>query len=215
LSQKYYRTVVGRVWKETRHWGKEQVTVILLAIMTLALQVREGLVRSGDWKPSVIATIGPYLAYAALFLFYQFVRSQELLYAELQMASRDAEESLRAVIVERDNALRTFSEKQRRTPAEQYHYDTAKKTIEQLGPSCVIALRHLKTHGRLAFGTYGPELPTGIRRDDLLRIYNACLQAGLVTNWDNASQGERMFEIAPTMNAVLDELLYPVTASSP
>jgi hypothetical protein len=37
--------------------------------------------------------------------------------------------------------MRTFSEKQR-TPAEQYHYDTAKKTIEQLGVPCVIALRH-------------------------------------------------------------------------
>lgn len=208
MSQKYYRTVFDRVWKETRRWGKEQVLVILLAITTLALQIQFHLVPKGDWILAVLATVGPYVAYAIVFLFYQFVRAQQLLYAELRMASHTNEESLCAVIAERDNTLRTFTEKQRRTPAEQYHYDTAKKTIKQLGLPCVIALRHLKTHGKLIFGTYGPEIPIGIGRDDLLRICNACVAAGLVTSRDNPSQGERMFEIALTMNAVLDDLLY-------
>jgi len=44
--------------------------------------------------------------------------------------------------------------------------------------------------------------------DELLRIYNACLGEGLVTKQEKHGSGERTFEIAPTMNSVLDELLY-------
>jgi len=58
------------------------------------------------------------------------------------------------------------------------------------------------------FGTYFPELPPGMHGDELLRIYNACLGEGLVTKQEKHGSGERTFEIAPTMNSVLDELLY-------
>lgn len=202
MSQGYYPTLLRRICTEIWRFGIAQVIVIVLAIAALALQIRYGLVREGDWRPSVLAILWPYVGLMVAFIAYQLLRVPKLLYTELQMASRSTEESLRAMVTERDKTIRE------RTPAEQHHYDMAKKTLKQLGPSCVIALRHLKTHGRLTFGTYGPEIPIGIGRDDLLRIYNACVAAGLVTSRDNPSQGERMFEIALTMNAVLDDLLY-------
>lgn len=54
-----------------------------------------------------------------------------------------------------------------------------------------------------------------MRGDDLLRIYDACVAEGLVTKQERHGSGERTFEIAPTMNNVLDELLYEEDGSIP
>lgn len=62
--------------------GTEQVILILLAIVTLALQIRHGLVRQGDWQPSIITIVEPYVFYLILFLLYQFLRVPKLLYEE-------------------------------------------------------------------------------------------------------------------------------------
>jgi hypothetical protein len=161
------------------------------------------------WERQVthLLLVAPISALSSVIIFRIFL-SPLLVYRKRETDARNAENTLRTTLAEREKAILKLTTKPQRTPAEQHHYDTAKKTIDQLGPSCVIALRHLKTHGRLAFGFYSLELPVGIQRDDLLRLYNACLGAGLVTARDNPSHGERTFEIAPTMNAVLDELLY-------
>jgi hypothetical protein len=54
-----------------------------------------------------------------------------------------------------------------------------------------------------------------MRGDDLLRIYDACVAEGLVTKQERHGSGERTFETAPTMNNVLDELLYEENGSIP
>ena len=100
------------------------------------------------------------------------------------------------------------TEKPKRTSAEQHHYAVAQKALQKLGPDTALALRHLKTHGKITFGTYSPVLPVGISVDRLVNIYIECLRDGLVTKYDDSQKGERTFEIAPTMNSVLDELLY-------
>jgi hypothetical protein len=208
LSQRYYRTVLSRVWQDTRRWGKEQVLVLLLAIATLALQIREGIVRSGDWKPSIIAMVGPYIIYAAIFLVYQFIRAQRLLFAEFQATSRTMEDSLRSIIAERDAALRNLTDKPKRTPAEQHDYETAKKVLQLVGGNGLTAMRHIRRHGTLIFGTYPPVLPQGLALQETLRVYDQCASEGLLTCNANTRNNERTFSIAPTMGKILDELLY-------
>lgn len=182
--------------------------VLLLAIATLALQIREGIVRSGDWKPSIIAMVGPYIAYAALFLVYQFIRAQRLLFTELQIASQTTEASLRAIISERDTVLRGLTDKPRRTPAEQHDYETAKRTLQLLGLNGLLAMRHIRRHGSLVFGTYPPVLPHGLTLQETLRVYDHCATEGLLTCNANFRNNERTFSIAPTMGKILNELLY-------
>jgi hypothetical protein len=194
--------------KDIRHWGKVQVIVVLLAVATLALQIREGLVRSGDWKPSIIAIIGPYVAYAILFLLYQFVRSQRLLYVELQTTSRDTEKSLLAIIAERDAALRALTEQRKRTAAEQHDYATAKEALQLVGTKGLTAMRHIRRHGSLTFGTFPPVLPPGLNINDTLWAYNHCASEGLLTCNMNLAKQERTFSVAPKMEKILDELLY-------
>ena len=85
--------------------------VIFIAIATLALQIRYGLVRQGDWKPSVVAMLWPYFVLIIAFIAHQFLRVPKLLYMELQTASRRKEGSLRAVISEQENNLHVLTEK--------------------------------------------------------------------------------------------------------
>jgi len=100
------------------------------------------------------------------------------------------------------------ADKPKRTKAEQYHYENAVKALHELGSGAAVALRHLKTHGTLTFGTYYPLLPSGMSGDQAFGIYNTCVARGLVTQLEKPGSGERTFAIAPTMNDVLDELLY-------
>jgi hypothetical protein len=197
--------VWSRVLKETWHWGKEQVLVILLAIATLALQIREGLVRSGDWKPSVIATVAPYLVYAVVFLLYQFVRAQRLLYAELQLTSHNTEESLRAVTAERD-ALK----EPKRTAAEQNAYETVERALKVVGTKGITALRFLRTHGIITFNlnSCSVPLPPELSIADALRIYRHCLSEGVVTSKTNLGNSEEIFMVPVSMEKALAALLY-------
>jgi hypothetical protein len=55
-------------------------------------------------------------------------------------------------IRERDSAIHAMEEKTKRTPAEQHHFNTAKRALEKLGPDAVTAFRFLKTHRRLTWG---------------------------------------------------------------
>jgi hypothetical protein len=97
------------------------------------------------------------------------------------------------IIEQRDETIRATTAKPTRTAAEQHHYDTAKNTIKRLGASCVAALGYLQTHERFVIGTFGSVLPPGISRDELIRIYEACREAGIVTARDNPSSRRKNF----------------------
>lgn len=111
MSQGYYPKLLRGISAETWRFGREQVIVVLLAIAALSLQIRYGLVRRGDWKPSVPSMLWPYLGLMAAFIIYQFLRVPKLLYEELQATSHSSEEGLRAAIAERDTNLRALTEK--------------------------------------------------------------------------------------------------------
>jgi hypothetical protein len=107
--------------------------------------------------------------------------------------------------------LRALVAKPPRTAADQHRYDTGRKLLQGFGERksiAVQALRHLRAHGSLTFGTFAPPLPPGLKLDDVLWAYGACLPDGLVTVSQDHPRGERTFSIPLAMNALLDELLY-------
>jgi hypothetical protein len=151
--------------------------------------------------------IVPLVAFAVVMIVRLFL-SPFLVYRNRDIEARINEEQLSKQISDRDQTIRTLTEKPRRTAAEQHHYDIAKKALQKLSPDTVSALRHLKTQGKLTFGTFPPSLPSGISVSRLVDIYLECSREGLVATHDDSQKGERTFTIAPTMNSVLDELLY-------
>jgi hypothetical protein len=214
LSRGYYLTFLRRILAEIWRFGVAQVVVILVAIAALALQIRYGLVRHGDWKPSLFAMLSPYGGLMVAFIAYQFLRVPKLLYTELQAAARSTEESLRAAIIERDNSLQTLREKPPRTPAEQHDYETAKKALQILGNKGLIALRHIRKHGSLTFGTYNPVLPPGLNLNDTFWVYNHCASEGVLSCSEKWGSGEKTYAVSPKMTRILDELLFEDTTSA-
>jgi len=150
------------------------------------------------------------LAVSSFFVASFRVWRNERLHGEGQLAELNSTvEEKNAQIAERDGIIRTFQEKPKRTAAEQHHYETAKKALEELGPNARIALCHLKIHGELTFGTYNPVLPAGWGGDQLRGMYISLAVRGLVSQKaGKRGSGEMTFDISPTMNGVLDELLY-------
>jgi hypothetical protein len=103
----------------------------------------------------------------------------------------------------------------RRTKAEQHNYDKAKKCLTQFGEKAAIALRHLKTCGSLTVTAPGMSnsvissfLPPNITLAELNWALGACAGEGVITCREPMGGTQRIYEIAKTMDAVLDELLY-------
>jgi hypothetical protein len=156
-----------------------------------------------DWE-LLKSTIWFYAIALLLYVLLQLCRTP----GKLDADHGATEKALEATIAERDRTIANLTTKPPRTAAEQHHYDVARKTLDQFGPKVAIALRHLKTHGSPTFGTFAPPLPPGMNVNEALWAYNACVGEGLVTYREKIGSGQRAFEIAPTMNQVLDELLY-------
>ena len=152
------------------------------------------------WPNAPLRLLFACLAAIAVVTACYFVWRDSVTEAQAKIAVRDAE-------IKR---LMDLIAKPQRTTAEQTRYDNAKKLLQGFGGRAVIAvkaLRHLRTHGSLSFGMYDPPLPVGMKRDDVLWVYNACLPDGLVTR-NITVRGEQTYEIPAAMQNVLDDLLY-------
>ena len=197
MSRAYYGTFASRFVREMFSFGRSQLIVIVLAIATLALQVRAGLLRRADWNASVWSTIWPYILYFGAFLLYKFVRVPERLYDEKTNELQTAKATIAALMP-------------KRSQSEQYHYDKARKFLRKFGASFIEPLRYLVSHGQFKYSSmYFPSgLPAGIKPDEMIRIYLACNGEGLVTKDSNPTRGEVSFRIADPMVTALKELLY-------
>jgi hypothetical protein len=209
LSQKYYPTLLRRVGAEFLQFGIAQVIIIVVAIVTLALQIKYGVLGPGDFWPSVAATILPYFGLIFLFILYQLLRVPRLLHEEQSISFATKEAELCSAIEQRDQTILGL-QPPKRTPAEQHAYDTLRSALDTTKNDGLTALRHLKNHGTLTFGTYDPQLPIGMTRDRALWVYNHCLSLGIVTRQANLGHSEFVYSISPnlTMAKALDEMLY-------
>jgi hypothetical protein len=82
LTQNYYRILFRRICAEAMSWGFPQIIAALLALVTLALQIRYGLIEHGQWKPSVISIILPYVGITAIYLAIELIQVPAALYRE-------------------------------------------------------------------------------------------------------------------------------------
>jgi hypothetical protein len=204
-DESYYLRFWRRFIKDATPWARDNIIwgLIVLVVPPLFVYFRNRRAQI-DWTVTK-STIWLYLIFLSAYILVHLCRTPAKLDAD-----RDVnEKSLSAALAERDETILRLSAKPQRTPAEQHYYDVAKKTLQQFGPKAAIALRHLKTHGSLTFGTYNPQfLPPGLTASEAIWAYNACAGEGVVTCRENPRMGERTFQIAPPMNQVLDELLY-------
>ena len=123
---------------------------------------------------------------------------------------------LHGEIQKRDGMIAEYErslQKPQRTPAENHKYNSARLALERLGPSAVNALRHLSIHRELIFSLTHPPLPEGMDLGEAMNFYISCVREGLVSRHDinadiNTECPSMIFEIAPGMISILEELLY-------
>jgi hypothetical protein len=130
--------------------------------------------------------------------------------------------------IEEDNfRLRTAAteamKRPKRTPAEQHHYEAAKKALEEFGEhrsSVEAILRVVIAHGTLPISanpSVVTPMPLGMNLHDLKSYLNGCVERHLVihTLGQNRSGGvmpvyDQFYSISPAMKPALDELLFPI-----
>ena len=100
-----------------------------------------------------------------------------------------------------------------RTAAEEARLRQAQAALRIHGPDAIVILRHLQIHGMLTFGSGYPPLPNGFSGDQTHMWLRQLTGDGLVTVHNEPVSGgcNYVFQIAPGMVAILDELLYPPT----
>lgn len=205
-----------RFWKrfvrDATPWARDNIVwgVVVLVVPPLAAYFRDPHAQI-DW-PLIKNALW---LYGFAFLIYALVhlcRTPKKLDAdrdtrEILLVSSIAinEEDIR----KRDETIRVLTDKPKRTAVEQRHYETAEKALQKLGGRAAIALRHLRQHKSLQYGMYDPILPAGMTGSEFVNLCSACVEEGLVSQRNGyPTLGERTFEIAPTMEKALDELLY-------
>ena len=107
-------------------------------------------------------------------------------------------------------AIQKLNEKPKRTASEEYHFNLAKDAIERYGEPARVVLRHLHNQGKMIFGFYPPTLPVGMELNQTREILNS-LKGHVVayTMVKHVGGCDYVYEIAPAIMPLLDELIYP------
>lgn len=207
--QEYYRILFRRIAREIWQFGTAQVIVILVAIATLALQMKYGVLRPGDFWPSITAVILPYLGLAFLFVLYQSFRVPKLLHEEQGASFAGKEGELNSKIKEQEQVILGL-QPAKRTKAEQHAFDTVEAALKVVKDDGITALRHLKYQGKVIDGMYRTGFPDGMKPEKVIWVYQHCQSIGIVNRSANISNNEITYTISSdlAMQKALDELLF-------
>jgi hypothetical protein len=107
-----------------------------------------------------------------------------------------------------ENKVTELTRKSKRSAAEQADYDTVKNALLLLKETGMTALRHIRRHGSLTFGSYNPTLPPGLDANKTLWVFQHCASEGILRCDSNLGNTERTYSVTPTMTRALDEALY-------
>lgn len=200
----YFQRFWSRFFRDAAPWARDNIFWGLLVLLVPAVFVyfrnRHAQI---DWNV-IESTILLYAVALFIYIVSHLCRTPGKLDADRE--KREA--SLISAIAERDQTILKFNAKPPRSAAEQHHYDVAKKALEQFGPKAVIALRHLKTHGKLTFGTFYPPLPAGMKGEDAVWAYNACVGEGLVTVHDRLGAIPFVLRLSSSESTLLKQWLF-------
>jgi len=206
----YYRRSGKRFLKDATPWARDNILwgIVVLVAPPLAIYLRDRHAEI-DWG-LIKATLWLYGFALGIYALVHVCRVPKKL--DDDRATREHE--LLTNVAELKRTIQKETEKAKRTPAEQHDYDTAKKALLLLKEKGLIALRHIRKHGSLTFGTYNPVLPPGLNANDTLWVYNHCASEGLLTCNEKLGSGEKTFAVSPRMTKILDEVLYENDSSS-
>jgi hypothetical protein len=210
--ESYYTRFWKRFRKDATPWARDNIlwgVIVLVGPLVAARLLHRHLLI--DWE-LVYTTLGLYAVASMIYAAVHVCRVPKKL--DIERGAREAAliegiSDHKQTIKERDETIRSLSEP-KRTPAEQHAYDTLTKALEVTKETGLTALRHLKYHEKLAFGTYNPELPPGLTREQTLWVYNHCLSVGVVNRSANLGYTEYTYSLSPNpaMTKALDELLF-------
>jgi cell division protein FtsB len=200
----YYSRVWKRFLKDATPWARDNIlwgaVVVVLPPVFVFLRDRHAQI---DWTV-IRATLVLYSFALPLYFAVHLIRTPK----KLDQERNAREANMRQEIAARDETIKQKNaelEKPKYTAAEQHDYETARKALKTLGQKGLIALRHIRRHDSLTFGTYPPVLPPGLNSNHTLWVFNHCASEGVLTC--NGTH-ERTYAVAPKMEKILDDLLY-------
>jgi hypothetical protein len=184
-----------------------------LSVFAIAIAKGDVLKNAPDWLvPLLIGASAALYVLAGILALIHWKKerrseSDAILPSFSQVITQEASPRIEnTVIVHRDTPTPP-----KRTPAERHAFESVKAALDLTKDTGLAALRHLKNHGTLVFGTYDPELPPGLKRDQALWVYNHCLSVGIVTRKANLGHSEFVYSLSPNpaILKALDDLLFP------
>lgn len=208
-------------WEDIKARFGATVLGILTALLVLLAQFYYGVIADGI-HGRILSIVWPYVPLLVAFTIYHLARTPWLISNEYldaiatlnrAVAQHEATSTeLRELVHKKDEEIRSLNEP-KRTPAEQYHYDKAKAFLDKRGAKFIAALQHLRNHGDLTYSSAGVTMhtqwPPKMDRNEAISIYDACIEADLVTHQEIPGlHPARKIFIAPAMANALSELLY-------
>jgi hypothetical protein len=138
--ESYYLRFWKRFRKDAAPWARDNILwgIVVLIVPPLAVYLRDPHAQI-DWGVIKSAL----LLYASTFAIYIVLHLRRTA-RKLDEDREVNEQLLTSKIAEQEETIRKITSKPQRTPAEQHHYDMAKKALQKLVPETALALRHLK-----------------------------------------------------------------------
>jgi|SRR5579864_417619 len=180
----YYTRFWKRFFKDAAAWARDNILwgIAVLIIPPLLIYLRDRQHAAVDW-PLIRAALIFYAVTLAIYALVHICRVPK----KLDDARTATDQALQSAIQQQTETIRALREKPKYTPAEQHDYDTARKALKQYGKTAITALRHLRT-GPMVFGTFNPVLPSRLNRDEVIGVYTACADEGIVRRELNVPQ---------------------------
>jgi hypothetical protein len=190
----------------TGSWERADSFSILVGLVLGAIAY---FIPAVEAKVTRLLLIVPLTSLASVTLF-RLSLSPFLVYRKRDTDARDTEAILRKTLAQREEEIRTLTEKPKRSAAEQHNYDKLKKALETLREDGLVALRYITNVRSITFGgPYSPTLPSGLTHDKALWVYRHCASEGLLNCTPNLGKTQVVFTVPDKMDKIFDEVLFP------
>ena len=197
----------------TSSWKRADLYSVLVGLVLGAVAY---FIPAIEGRVTRLLLIVPLVSLASVTLFRLFL-SPFLVYRNRDTEARGAENELRTMIKtqketirQKEEAIRTLSEKNRNGAGRSNNYDKLNKALAMFKETGQIALRYIRSVGTLKFGgMYSPTLPSGLTPEKALWVYRHCATEGLLTCTPNLGKTEETFSVPQQLDKIYDEVLFP------
>ena len=197
-------------WMNARRWTRSTTKTFSLGKVIPAL-----LAAAAQWRLFHLRPLYETLIIMGTFLgIYLLLWELEFLYRLFSVAPVAIYESNQAAITKLKAEIARFGG---RCPAEQYNFDILKRAIDKRGDATISVLRHLRSHGTIAFTvSHGRAvattvIPSGMSSEWAYGMLSVLAADGVLRyKQDPLADGhEETYEIVKGMISVVDGVIYP------